>query len=98
MKKNIKVFGYDHIVNKREIENAKINYHDIKNGVNGYDAILFLNNHMKNLKLDIQKLIRQMNDFPIFYDGWSQFSKDEILQIRRCTYMSLSSVYNSLDN
>ena len=98
IEKNIKAFGYDHIVKKREIENENINYYDIKKGMKRFDAILFLNNHIKNLRLDIQKLIRQMNDFPVFYDGWSQFSKDEILQIKKCTYMSLSSVKNSLDS
>ena len=46
-----------------------------------FDAIIFKQSY-KKFKVRYPKANKAMNNFPIFYDGWSQFSKDEILQIR----------------
>ena len=97
MKKvNIDVYGYDFVAEEIEVVSMGIKYHNIKDGVLGFDVIMFLNNHEMNTKLNFFELIRQMNDQPIFFDGWSQFQKEEILKIRPCIYMNLSSTKSSI--
>ena len=73
-----------------------VSYHSIDDGIEGFDVLMFLNNHEKNTKLNCFALVRQMNDIPIFFDGWSQFQKEEILKIRPCIYMNLSLTENSI--
>ena len=43
-----------------------IKYHNIEDGVLGFDVLMFLNNHEMNTKLNFFDLIRQMNNQPIF--------------------------------
>ena len=92
---NVDIYGFDHVIDKDSLLANDIKYHDLNNGIDRFDVIMFLNNHEKNIRLNFFELIRQMNDFPIFFDGWSQFQKQEILKIRKCIYMNLSVCISS---
>ncbi len=97
MKKiDVDIYGYDFVADKKEIISMGVSYHSIDDGIEGFDVLMFLNNHEKNTKLNCFALVRQMNDIPIFFDGWSQFQKEEILKIRPCIYMNLSLTENSI--
>ena len=76
MKKiDVDIYGYDFVADKKEIISMGVSYHSIDDGIEGFDVLMFLNNHEKNTKLNCFALVRQMNDIPIFFDGWSQFQK-----------------------
>jgi len=94
--KNIDVYGYDHVIDKNILIAHGIRYHNLNDNINGFDVIMFLNNHKMNEKMNIFDLIRQMNQSPIFFDGWSQFQKTEIMKVRECTYMNLSVTTSSV--
>ena len=97
MKKNdVDIYGYDFVADEKEIVSMGVSYHNIKDGLKGFDVLMFLNNHEMNTKLNFFDLIRQMNDTPIFFDGWSQFQKEEILKIKPCFYMNLSLTEDSI--
>ena len=95
-KTNTDVYGYDFVADEKEIISMGVKYHSIGEGIEGFDVLMFLNNHEMNTKLNFFTLVRQMNDTPIFFDGWSQFQKEEILKIRPCFYMNLSLTVNSI--
>ena len=94
--KNMDVYGFDHAIDKDVLIENGIKYHNLNNGIHGFDVIMFLNNHEMNIKLNFFDLVRQMNKYPIFFDGWSQFHKEEILKIRKCIYMNLSVSISSI--
>lgn len=94
--KNVDLCGYDFVADEKELISMNVKYHNIYDGINGFDVLMFLNNHEMNTKLNFFELIRQMNDIPIFFDGWSQFQKEEILKIRPCIYMNLSLTESSV--
>jgi UDP-N-acetyl-D-mannosaminuronic acid dehydrogenase len=97
MKKNdVDIYGYDFVADEKEIVSMGVSYHNIKDGLKGFDVLMFLNNHEMNIKLNFFDLVRQMNDTPIFFDGWSQFQKEEILKIKPCFYMNLSLTEDSI--
>lgn len=70
----------------------------LTDGLTGFDAILFLNNHKSFERLNIFKLLREMSDRPILFDGWSQFHPDDILNTRPSVYMNLSVTLSSIQS
>ena len=93
-----KLSGYDPVATAEDLNDFKINSHDINKGFAGFDAVLFLNNHKSFEKLDIFKVVRQMNTYPIIFDGWSILHREDVLNAGESVYMNLSSVYNSINS
>lgn len=91
-----KMYGYDPVATQEDLDEFNINSVKLESGSNGYDVVLFLNNHKSFEKIDIFQFLRDMNDTPIFLDGWAQFHKDDILNARPCVYMNLSATYTSI--
>ncbi|MCB0738628.1 MAG: nucleotide sugar dehydrogenase, partial [Bacteroidetes bacterium] len=95
-KEGVNIFGYDPVAIKEDLEYFEIKEHNVVHGFKGFDAVLFLNNHKSFEKLNVYTMLREMNEKPIFFDGWSAFHKDDILNARESVYMNLSATYNSI--
>jgi len=94
--KGATVYGYDPVALKEDLESFKITERNINDSLEELDVILFLNNHKSFEKLNVFKILREMNEYPIFFDGWSQFHTDDILNARPSIYMNLSAVSSSI--
>ena len=96
VKDRVEVLGYDPVALMEDLDFFKIKHYDINNGFDGFDAVLFMNNHRSFERIDVYSMVRQMNDNPIIFDGWSQLHRDDVLKARPSIYMNISATYDSL--
>lgn len=90
------VYGYDAVALKNEIIEYGIVPVELEDAFKDTDAILFLNNHKSFERINVFKMIREMNTKPVIYDGWNLFRKEDILSSKECTYMGLSFVESTI--
>lgn len=91
-----KRFGYDAVASVKEIESIGMEYHDIHDGFDDFDVVLFLNNHVAFKKINHYNLISAMATKPIIFDGWNLFNGKEILSVKPSVYLGLSNIITSL--
>ena len=91
-----KLYGYDAVASREEIESLGLEYHDTHQGFNGFDAILFLNNHLQFKKINLYKMVQEMENKPIVFDGWNLFDGKDILSVKPSVYLGLSNILTSL--
>jgi len=91
------LFGHDPVANLRDVLEQGIEAVELYEGLAGMDAVLFLNNHRYYEKLNVAKIMEQLAERPIIFDGWNLFSGEEFLSIAPCVYMGLSSTKNSIE-
>jgi UDP-N-acetyl-D-mannosaminuronic acid dehydrogenase len=92
------VYGYDAVALKSEIIEYGITPVKLENAFKGTDVVLFLNNHKSFEKINVFKMIREMNNEPIIYDGWNIFRKEDVLATKKCTYMGLSFIESIIED
>lgn len=90
------IYGFDPVADKNDLKEIGIEPYDIKNGFQGFDAILFMNNHKSFEKINTYEMINKMNDMPIIFDGWGAFRQEDILSVKPSIYLNLSLTINSL--
>lgn len=73
-----KIYGYDFVVSKEEIERTGAKYCEIEEGFDKADCVIFANNHKKFYYLSIDSLIKKMNASAVFFDCWHIFEPREI--------------------
>ena len=91
------IYGYDAVALESEVIEYGIKPVDLENAFKDTDAILFLNNHKSFEKINVYKMIREMNNNPIIYDGWNLFRQEDILATKKCTYMGLSFIESTIE-
>ena len=91
-----KLYGYDAVASKNEIESIGLEYYDISQGFKGFDAVLFLNNHIQFKKINQYKMVLDMENKPIVFDGWNLFDGKDILSVKPSVYLGLSNILTSL--
>ena len=97
-KETSKIYGYDPVARKEDIEAAGIESVSIPDGFNNADAILFLNNHRSFEKVNLQDMVERMNVHPIVYDSWNLFRPEDILSVKPSVYMGLSFTKTSIES
>lgn len=86
----IKVYIWDAIVDKKVVEGIGYNYIDnIEKRFGELDAIIIMNNHIKNSEIDFNKF---KNNHCLLFDGWSQYNPTEIEQIDGLTYSTMGYI------
>lgn len=61
----------------------------IEEGSVGVDAVLFLNNHEKNIDFDYDLAFRSMNNKALLFDGWKQFTKEQLTPYKNIIYSTM---------
>ena len=70
---------HDYVVSKVDLLATGCNVvEEIEEGFKNIDAVIFMNNHPMNTKIQLSKLLNYMNDSPLFFDGWNQFVSTEV--------------------
>jgi len=87
---------HDPIVSINQINELGLKSVEAIDAFKNMDVALFLNNNKFYNNLNYFEMVRDMNENPIIFDGWHIFESKEILNIRPCVYMGLSSVKDSL--
>ncbi len=88
--------GYDAVASSKEIESIGLIYHDINKDFNEFDAVLFLNNHIKFQKINTFNMVSEMKENPIIFDGWNLFQGKEVLSVKPSIYIGLSNILSSI--
>jgi len=70
-----KIFGYDPIVPKEDIEKLGVTFSDLEGGFLNSDCVIIVNNHQSYQSLDIEKLLKTANKDCVFVDCWGLFDK-----------------------
>ena len=91
-----KIYGFDPIANKDDINNEGIKFTDIDTGFKNSDVVLFLNNHLDLSKINLSNMMKLTASNPIIYDGWNQFRYSDVINSRPSIYMNLSIIKSSI--
>lgn len=90
------VTAYDPVADIEEIKRYGFTPVPFNKAFVGIDAVLFLNNHKSFEKIDMFTAVREMNDYPIVFDGWNVFRAEDIVATRCSVYLNLSLIKSSL--
>lgn len=80
---------YDAVVSKEEINDLGANFSDFREGFEGADCILLMNNHQALAELDILDYLECVNKPAMLLDSWRIFSPEKILKIDGIKYSNL---------
>ena len=84
------IHGYDPVVKKSEITKLKVKHvTDLKEGFEGADAVVVMNNHPEFEDLNIRSLLSKANKPCLLFDTWGLYTKDEIGKVRNVHYKRL---------
>ena len=83
------IFGHDFVVKQEAISGLGITPCALEVGFNGADCVLFMNNHASYEYLDIEKLLPQLNDKALFFDGWRLFDAEVVKSYNSIVYEGL---------
>jgi UDP-N-acetyl-D-mannosaminuronic acid dehydrogenase len=85
------IFCYDPILSKNEIKNLGLRYQNINNGFKNATLIIFLNNHKKFEKLNLENLSKKMRKPGVIIDTWNVFDQKKMKQIKGLIYSGLGN-------
>ena len=91
-KKYKRVYGFDPIVEEREIKNNGIISCKIPKDFKNKDVVIFMTNHSYFRNIDFTKMIKKMKDRPIIFDVWNNFPLSVFSKSKNFTLMNLSTV------
>ena len=96
--RKVKVLSvYDPVATAEEIALEGLTSAQLPGAFVGIDGVLFLNNHKSFEKIDTFSMVRSMAEYPVVFDGWRVFFKQDILATRPAVYVSLSLIETSLE-
>ena len=90
--KNLKIFGFDPVVERKKIINEKIN--SVKNMNQIFqkaDIVIISNDNKYFSKLNLGKLSSKMNLNGLIYDVWNLYDKDKLRLNNNVNYFSLGN-------
>ena len=82
---------YDPVLKKKDVEKLKLNYTTINNGFKNASLVVFLNNHKRFKKLNIETLIKKMKKPAIVLDTWNQIDKSKFDKFQNVRYSGLGN-------
>jgi UDP-N-acetyl-D-mannosaminuronic acid dehydrogenase len=80
------MYGYDPIVDPKDIESLGVRPCSIEEGFRNADAIIFMNNHRAFKNIDLSRLVKRANKPCIIFDCWDFFSKTSIVKDKGVVY------------
>lgn len=83
------LFGYDAVVDEKQIAALGVKYCLIEEGFKGADVVLIMNSHESHMDLNIKKLAARANDSLIFIDCWNLYDKNKIAKYKNIIYSSV---------
>ena len=83
------IHGYDPVISKKEINSLGVKYSNLENGFNKSNLVLFMNNHKSYSKINIIKLVKNMNKKSILYDSWNIFKSDIFKMINNVKFIGV---------
>jgi len=83
------IFGYDPIVESKEIEALKITYSSIEEGFQNADVVVLMNNHHYFKTIDVLSLLKQSKEDVIFVDGWHMYNPSDIIKNTNYKYIGV---------
>ena len=90
--KNLKIFGFDPVVERRKIINEKINsVKNINQIFHKADIVIISNDNKYFSKLNLGKLSSKMNLNGLIYDVWNLYDKDKLRLNNNVNYFSLGN-------
>ncbi len=89
-RKNWRLYGYDPIVSRKEVEKEGVIGCSLAEGFKNADCVLIMNNHCSYEDMDILGLLGSMNKPAILFDCWNLFPKEEIERVEGIIYGGLS--------
>ncbi len=84
-----RLYGYDGIVSKKDIESTGVTYNSIEAGFKEADVVVIMNSHKSHKNLDIKKLSGKSNHPLIFIDCWNLYDKYQVQSPGNIIYSSL---------
>ena len=90
--KNLKIFGFDPVVERKKIINEKINSVKNMNQIfHKADIVIISNDNKYFSKLNLGKLSSKMNLNGLIYDVWNLYDKDKLRLNNNVNYFSLGN-------
>ena len=80
------IYGFDPVVDEKDIKNLGIKISYISEGFNKSRAVFLMNNHLSYSDIKINDLLFTMNKPAIFYDGWNIFQANDFQNIPGIIY------------
>jgi len=77
-----KIYGYDPLVDRKEIEDLGVEYVDnLESGMDGMDIAIFMINHRSFVNMSVKDVFSRLNKKGVVYDGWGLFNKHEVEEL-----------------
>lgn len=83
------LYGHDFVAPAEVIREAGITPCSLREGFEGADAVIFMNNHPGYGELDLRDLAPLMNQPAVLFDGWHIFDPDEVRAVEGVVYGGL---------
>lgn len=83
------IWGYDPIVNSKELKKLGVIPCSLKDGFLNADAVFIMNNHKSYVDMKIYELIETMNLPALFFDSWQIFLPSDIRNIPGVMYAGI---------
>mgnify|MGYP001210955704 CR=1 FL=1 len=83
------IYGYDPVIEKKEINSLGIKYCDIDMGFKNSNLVMFMNNHKSYSKINIIKLVNKMSQDSILYDGWNIYKSDIFKSVNNIKFIGI---------
>jgi len=74
-KKYNNLFGFDPVVESKEIEQLNVKYVNVEEGIKDADCVIVMNNHKSYRELNMKKLLKNASKPCLFVDCWSMFQE-----------------------
>lgn len=81
-----RIYGYDPVVPKIEIEKLGVTVCNLRQGLKGADCAVIMNNHESYTDMSIYPLLNSMKKPGLFFDGWHIFPKEMVARVKGITY------------
>jgi len=85
------IYGYDSVVDSKEIEKLGVKFSTVKEGFEKADCVIIMNNHNSYRNFDIYSLLSTMNKPSLFFDSWHIFQPGDVRKIEGITYGGLGN-------
>jgi UDP-N-acetyl-D-mannosaminuronic acid dehydrogenase len=82
-------YGHDFVASPDAIREVGITPCSLREGFEGADVVIFMNNHLDYAKLNLQDLVPLMNKPAVFFDGWHVFDPADVRGVDGLVYGGL---------
>ncbi|MEC8100516.1 MAG: nucleotide sugar dehydrogenase [Pseudomonadota bacterium] len=89
--KSNKIALKDYVIDKKALTGLgyKVISDPVGKVVRNFDAVIYMNNHRKNIEEDVLINLRDINKPFLFFDGWNMFNHKEVESISQVIYATM---------